>query len=175
MSEYGFGYADPDGTSDLGETQDQQQGPKWFREGLANLSNQVKELKAENDRLKAAQQREQIAAALKTKGFAPQAAGLYQGEPNGLDDWLTANAPALAKLPAEGEQSSEQEQGAPQGPPPSIVTPESQAALARMQAMGAGGAAAPSGGEQETVSRLQSMEDPEQFAQFMREQGNKFF
>ena len=174
MSEYGFGYNDPEFTPASEETQSAQ-GPKWFREGLDKLSGQVKELQAENERLKNAQKRAEVADALKTKGFAPQAAGLYTGDPAGLDKWLEANGAALARLPqTEGEQSSEQEPGAPQAPAPSIVTPESQAALARMQAMGAGGAA-PTGGEQEMVSQIEAMDDPEQFAQFMRAQGNRFF
>jgi hypothetical protein len=81
----------------------------------------------------------------------------------------------LARLPqTEGEQSSQEELGAPQGTPPSIVTPEGQAEIARMQAMGAGNAAAP-GGEQETVSKIQAMDDEAQFAQFMRAQGNPYF
>jgi hypothetical protein len=174
MSEYGFGYNDPEFTPAPEETQSAQ-GPKWFREGLDKLSGQVRELQAENERLKNAQKRAEVAETLKTKGFAPQAAGLYTGDPAGLDDWLTANAAALARLPqTEGEQPSQEELGAPQGTPPSIVTPEGQAEIARMQAMGAGNAAAP-GGEQETVSKIQAMDDEAQFAQFMRAQGNPYF
>lgn len=175
VSQYGFGYDETDGQSDLGEAATDPQGPKWFREGLAKLSGQVNELKAENDRLKQAQTQSQIAESLKAKGYAPQAAGLYAGEPAGLDDWLKTNAGALAKLPAgEGGAFGSEEGQAPTGPPATVVTPESQAALAAMQGMGTGGVAPSLGSDREVAARIDAM-DEAQFDDFMRSQGNRFF
>lgn len=170
VSEYSFGFDPADEQSDLGEAQQPQQGPKWFREGLEKLSGQVNELKAENDRLKAAQVRDQVADALKAKGYAPTAAGLYTGAPDKLDDWLTAHGGALAKLPAEGqEQQTEETQ---QGPPATVVPADGQAALQRMQEAGQQGVAPPQGSDKELAASLASA-TPEQFAEIMRSHGNQ--
>jgi hypothetical protein len=175
VSEYSFGYDPSDEQSGLGETNEQQaQGPKWFRDGLSKLSGQVNELKAENDRLKAAQVRGELENTLKAKGYAPQAAGLYQGDPAKLDEWLTANGGALAKLPsAEGEQGQGEEQ-APQGPPASTVPADGQAAMQRMQEQGTQGVAPPQGSDNELAAALKAAQTPEQFAQIMQSQGNQF-
>ncbi|MBA2951435.1 hypothetical protein [Streptomyces himalayensis] len=170
MSEYSFGYDETGAMPDLGETESQQ-GPKWFREGLAKLSGQVQELKAENDRLKAAQKRGQVEDALKAKGYAPQAAGLFSGDPNQLDEWLTANGGALAKLSPEGEQPGEQ---APQGPPTSTVPADGQEQMQRMQEQGTQGVAAPQGTEAELAAALRAAQTPEQFAQLMQSHGNPY-
>jgi hypothetical protein len=112
VSEYSFGYDPSDEQSGLGETNDQpQQGPKWFREGLSKLSGQVNELKAENDRLKASSGQVASGDTLKAKGYAPQAAGLYRATPDKLDEWLTANGGALAKLPAAPGEEQQGEAG----------------------------------------------------------------
>lgn len=174
MSEYSFGYDDTDDTSGLGETTDQtQQGPKWFREGLAKLSGQVNELKAENDRLKAAQVRGELENTLKAKGYAPQAAGLFSGDPAKLDDWLTANGAALAKLPAapgEGEQGEQ----APSGPPASTVPADGQEQMQRMQEQGTQGVAAPQGTDAEMAAAIAACQTPEQFEQLMKSHGSPF-
>jgi hypothetical protein len=173
VSEYSFGYEPTDGDpSDLGETNDQQQGPKWFREGLAKLSGQVNELKAENDRLKAAQTRSDVEKALTAKGYAPQAAGLFSGEPAKLDEWLTANGGALAKLPsAEGEQPGEEN---PAGPPASTVPADGQEQMQRMQEAGAQGVAPPQGSDKELSAALQAAQSPEDFAKLMQSHGNSY-
>ncbi|MFF6988357.1 hypothetical protein [Streptomyces sp. NPDC010273] len=172
MSEYSFGYDDTDDTSGLGETNDQQQGPKWFREGLAKLSGQVNELKAENDRLKAAQTRSQLEDTLKAKGYAPQAAGLFQGDPAKLDEWLTANNAALARLP-EGQSQGEQQQ-TQQGPPPTTVPAEGQEQLQRLQNQGTQGVAPPQGSDKEQAAALAAITDPKAFAEYMAANGNPF-
>ena len=173
MSEYSFGYDPSDDMSDLGEANDQtQQGPKWFCEGLAKLSGQVQELKAENDRLKAAQTRGEVENALKAKGYAPQAAGLFTGKPDQLDEWLTANGGALAKLPAlpgEGERLGEQ---APSGPPASTVPADGQEQMQRMQEQGTQGVAPPLGSDKELAAAIAACQTEEEYKQIMRANGN---
>jgi hypothetical protein len=168
--EYSFGF-DTDDTSDLGETNGQaEQGPKWFREGLSKLSSQVNELKAENDRLKAEQKTKAVSEALKAKGYAPQAAGLYTGEPDKLDEWLTANGGALAKLPegAQGEQQTHQ------GPPPTTVPADGQEQLQRMQEQGTQGVAPPQGTDAELAAALKAAGSFEDFAKLMQSHGNPY-
>lgn len=172
MSEYSFGYDPTDETSDLGETNTQQpQGPKWFRDGLEKLSGQVNELKAENDRLKAAQVKAQLEDTLKAKGYAPQAAGLFQGTPDKLDEWLTANGGALARLP-EGEQ--QQGEQAPSGPPASTVPADGQEQLRLMQEQGTQGVAPPQGSEAELAAAIKACQTPEQFEQLMKSHGSPY-
>ncbi|MFJ2176404.1 hypothetical protein ACIOHE_26375 [Streptomyces sp. NPDC087851] len=175
MSEYTFGYDPSDETSDLGETNDQQaQGPKWFREGLAKLSGQVNELKAENDRLKTAQVKTQVEDALKAKGYAPGAAELYQGEPAKLDEWLTTYGGALAKLPpVPGEEGGEGGQ-APQGPPATTVPADGQEQMQRMAEQGTQGVAPPQGTDNEIAAALKAAQTPEQFAEIMRSHGSQY-
>jgi hypothetical protein len=174
--QYGFGYYDGEpGEAPAAAEQTPEQGPKWFRDYMGKVSKQLEDIKAENTALKAEKQRTEVAQKLTQAGYAPQAAGLYQGDPAGLDDWLKTNGPALAKLAPEGEQvTAEAEQQAPPGPAPTIVSPESQAAHARMQAMGAEGSAAPAGSDQELAAQIDAMSE-EQFSEFMRTQGNRFF
>lgn len=168
MSEYTFGDYDPtDDTSGLGESE-QAQGPKWFREGLDKLSSQVKELRAENEALKAAKVEEQVAKTLKAKGYDPAAATLFKESPDKLDDWLGTYGAALAKLPGEGQEQGEQQ---PAGPPVSTVPADGQEQMQRMSEAGTQGVSAPQGSEAELVQRLKNA-SPEEFAQLMRAQGN---
>ncbi|WP_327719880.1 hypothetical protein OG381_34395 [Streptomyces sp. NBC_00490] len=175
MGEYSFGgFEDPDDMSGLGETGNQnQQGPKWFREGLDKLSSQVSELKAENDRLKAAQKQQAVADALKAKGYAPQAAGLYAGEPDKLDEWLTANGGALAKLAPEGQEQPGEQQ-APTGPPPTTVPADGQAQMQRMQEAGTQGVAPPQGSDKELAAAIKACQTPEEFETLMRSHGSQY-
>jgi hypothetical protein len=172
VSEYSFGSFETGETPDLGETGASEQGPKWFREGLAKLSSQVKELQAENEALKAQQKQKAVADALAAKGYAPQAAGLYQGDPEKLDEWLTANGGALAKLPQGEQQPGEQQ--APQGPPPTTVPADGQEQMQRMQEMGTQGVAAPQGTDAEIAAALKAAQSPEDFAKLMQSHGNPF-
>lgn len=170
MSEYSFGYDETDDTSEQGEIPEAQ-GPKALRDHLKQISSQLKELKADNDRLKAEKARSEVENALKAKGYAPQAAGLFKDEPAKLDDWLSTNGAALAKLPAEGEQQGEQ---APTGPPASIVPASGQEQMQRMQEQGTQGVAAPQGTDNEMAAALKAAETPEQFAQLMQSYGSRF-
>ncbi|MGV9850424.1 hypothetical protein ACWDWU_16890 [Streptomyces sp. NPDC003442] len=174
MSEYSFGYDEADdSTSDLGETGNSQQGPKWFREGLSKLSSQVQELKAENDRLKAQQRQSHVADALKAKGYAPAAATLFNGEPEKLDEWLTANGSALAKLPtAPGEQEGDEDK--PAGPPASTVPADGQEQMQRMQEQGTQGVAPPQGSDKELAAAIAAAKTPEEFAELMRAHGSPY-
>lgn len=175
VSEYSFGY-DPSGDElpDLGETNEQQtQGPKWFREGLSKLSGQVNELQAENKRLKEAQVKGQVEDALKAKGYAPQAAGLFTGTPDKLDDWLTANGGALAKLPAAPGEETPGEQ-APTGPPSTAVPADGQAALQRMQEQGTQGVAPPQGSDKELAAALAACRTEEEFNALMQSHGSPY-
>lgn len=173
MSEYSFGYEESDDTSGLGESQNQQQGPKWFREGLDKLSSQVKELKAENDRLKADKTRSQVQDALKAKGFDPAAAGLYAGEAEKLDDWLGTHGAALAKLPADSGEGGEEGQP-PAGPPATTVPADAQAQMRSMQEAGATGAAQPQGSDKELAAAIAAARTPEEFEQIMKANGNRY-
>lgn len=173
VSEYSFGDYDPsDDTSGLGEADSQQQGPKWFREGLAKLSGQVQELKAENERLKAEQTKADVANALKAKGYAPNAAELYKGDPTKLDEWLGTYGAALAKLPAEGQEQGEMQ--APTGPPASTVPADGQEQMQRMMEQGTQGVAPPQGSDKEIAAALAAATSPEEFAQLMRSHGSSF-
>lgn len=173
MSEYSFGNYDPsDEMSDLGETESQTpQGPKWFREGLDKLSSQVKELRAENEALKQAQVKEQVAEALKAKGYAPTAATLYTGTPDKLDDWLGAHGAALAKLPGEGQEQGQEQ---PAGPPASTVPADGQDQMQRMAEAGASGVAPPQGTDREIAAALAAASTREDFDKIMKAHGSAY-
>jgi hypothetical protein len=173
VSEYGFGYDDTDEQSGAGEQQSTEQGPKWFRSYMDKVSGQLNELQAENKALKEAQTRSDVEKALTAKGYAPQAAGLFNGEPAKLDEWLTANGGALAKLPsAEGEQQPGEE--TPAGPPASTVPADGQEQMQRMQEAGTQGVAPPQGSDKELAAALQAAQSPEDFAKLMQSHGNSY-
>lgn len=171
--EYSFGDFDPDDMSGAGEQQSMQQGPKWFREYMDKVSGQLKDLQAENDRLKTAEKTQAVADTLRAKGYAPQAAGLFTGEPEKLDEWLTANGAALAKLTPEGQQP-EGEQQTPQGPPPTTVPADGQAQMQRMQEQGTQGVAPPQGTDNEIAAALKAANSMEDFAQLMKSHGSPY-
>ena len=171
MSEYGFGYDDAGEMPGAGEPSTEQ-GPKWFRQYMDKVSGQLGELKAENDRLKVAQQRSQLEDTLKAKGYNPQAAGLFTGEPAKLDEWLSANGAALAKLPAQGEQQGEQQ--TQQGPPSSTVPADGQEQMQRMQEQGTQGMAPPQGSDKELAAAIAACETEEDFSKLMRSHGSQF-
>lgn len=167
MSVFDFG---DDGTVIEPQIQDQQ-GPKWFREYMDKVSGQLKSLQERNEQLEQAQRQTQVAEALKAKGYAPEAAGLYSGKPDELDTWLGTYGAGLARAAsaAEGEQ-----QTAPQGPPQTTVSAESQAAQAAFSAAGTDGTPALSG-EDALVARMNAAKTEEEYAAIMREAGNRFF
>ncbi|MGK5530858.1 hypothetical protein [Streptomyces sp. URMC 129] len=158
MSEYGFNdYAD--GGQEQGQGS---QEPKWFRDRMDKLAGEVSELRAENERLQAERRQSQVAETLRAKGYSPSGAKLFTGEPEKLDDWLTANGDALARLPQ-----------APAGPPPSTVPADQQDQMRLISEAGATGVAPPQGAEAELVNRLANA-SPEEFAQIMQANGSPF-
>lgn len=165
MSEYGFGVED-----DVIEPAAQDQGPKWFRDQMAKVSADIKSLREENETLRAEKARTQVREALTAQGYAPQVANLYAGQPEGLNDWLAANAAALAKV--DGSAVIEAGQGV-QGTPQSAISAEDQAAMAKMAAAGQDGAAA-LGGEDQLAARMRQANSLEDMQAIMREQGSKF-
>lgn len=171
MSEYSFGYDPSDDESGLGETENQQ-GPKWFREGLAKLSGQVQELRAENAALKADRVKGQTADALKAKGYDPAAAGLYKGEPEKLDEWLGTYGAALARVAGEGQQPQGEE--VPSGPPTSAVPADGQAQMQRMLEQGTQGVAPPQGSDKEVAAALAAANSEDEFKQLMKSHGNPY-
>lgn len=166
MSEmYGFGAGE-----EIEPSGQEQPAPKWFRQHMDKVSEDLKALREENDRLKAAQQRQEVEKALTAKGYAPQAAGLFTGTPDKLDDWLAANGGALAKT--GGEAAGEAGEGV-QGTPQSVVPAESQAAQAAFSAAGTDGAPA-LGGDDALAARLNQAQSMDEVYAIMREQGSKF-
>ena len=170
MSEYSFG----DGTdfqSDLNEQAPAGAEPKWFRDRMDKVSEQVNALVEENSRLKAAQAKTQVADALKAKGYDPAAAGLYTGTPDKLDDWLTAHAAALAKLPAQEGQEQGGEQ--PPGPPASTVPADGQEQMRRMQEAGTRDVAPPQGSDKELSAALAACKTEAEFDELMKSHGSR--
>jgi hypothetical protein len=161
---YGFG---PEDT----EPQTEQPAPKWFRQHMDKVSEDLKVLREENDRLKAAQQQQAVREALTAKGFAPQVADLYQGTPDKLDDWLGTYGSGLAKTDGAAVEAGQGAQGTPQ----TVVSPESQAALAAFGAAGSDGASSALTGEEQLAARMNAAQTPEEFAAIMREAGNRRF
>lgn len=163
---YGFG---PDDEA-TGEAAPTSQAPKWYREGLEKLSGQIAEIKAENDRLKAEKAKQSVRDTLTAQGYAPQVADLYAGQPEGLNDWLGTYGAGLAKT---GDVDAIEAGQGVQGTPTSAVSPEDQAAMARMAAAGQGGTGALAG-EDQLAARMRQAQTPEELAALMREQGSKF-
>ena len=171
MSEYDFSFGDQGLGPTAGEQgQDGGQDGNGLRQYLKEISGQLKDLKAENDRLRDERRTTEVADALKAKGFAPHAAELYTGTPDKLDDWLGTHGAALAKLPADGqEQQAEQLSG----PPATVVPADGQAALQRMQEAGTQGASAPQGSDKELAAAIAACKTEEEYGQLMRAHGNQ--
>lgn len=168
MSEmYGFGPESEQGEPQIPTEQD----PRGFRKWMDEVSGTLKELRDENARLKADADRQAVRTTLTAQGYAPEAANLYTGKPEGLNDWLTANAAALAKVDGTAVQ---QGQEGVQGTPQTVVSSESQAAQAAFAAAGTDAAAAALGGEEQLVARMNTATTEEEFMAVLREAGNKF-
>lgn len=169
VSEFDFGMNDM-----AGEPSGQDpQGPKWFREYMDKVSGQLKALQERNEQLEQVQRQTEVAESLKAKGYAPEAAKLFTGDPTKLDDWIGTYGAALAKTETaqEGGESQAQVQA---GPPATVVSPESQAAMTAIAGAGTGGAG-PLSGDDQIAARLASANTEEEFAAVMREAGNVRF
>lgn len=176
----GFGYydgdnydPDGDGSDGLGAQQappQQQKNP--FRDHLKKVEDQNAALQAQVAQLVAQQRRSAVADALQAKGYDRAAAGLYGGEPEKLDEWLTNFGPMLTKQPpVTTEQGAGAQQG---GTPTSTVPADGQAALQQMQGMGQQ-AAAPAGSEVEQIAQMNNTQSPEALMQYLQTQGNPHF
>lgn len=165
MSEmYGFGEESTEQAPDAAVA------PKFYRDYMDKVSKQLQVLQDKNDSLEKAQNQQAVKDALTAKGYAPQAAGLYTGSPDKLDDWLSANGAALAKTGGEAVEPGQGVQGTPQ----TVVSPESQAAMQQMASAGVDGVAATSG-EDQLNARLNAADSQEEFNAIMREAGNVRF
>lgn len=168
---YDYGYDEPN--SGAGEP-DPTQGPKWFRDYMDKVSGQLAEVKAENDRLKMERRQATVAETLKAKGFAPNAATLYTGEPEKLDEWLGTHGDALAKLPtAPEEPNGEPAPEAPSGPPETTVPADQQNQMKQFSEAGQG--AAPSGGsDKELAAAIASAKSRQEVNDLMARHGNPY-
>ena len=168
VSEYGFGVEDG---IEQGEPQaPANAAPKWFRERMDQVSEQLKVLQARNEQLEENQRRTQVAEALTAQGYAPQAAGLYTGKPEGLNDWLSANGAALAKVDGGAVEQGQGTQGVPQ----SAISPESQAVQQAFSAAGSGAASGLSGDDQ-LAARIAAAQNDAEVNAILKEQGSRFF
>jgi len=151
------------------EPQTQEPDPRGFRKWMGEVSETLKELRTENERLRTEQAKSAVREQITAQGYAPGVADLYTGKPEGLNDWLSANGALFAKATnAEGEQQAQTQQG----PPATTVSPESQAAAAAFAAAGQGGSANGLSAEQQLEARLNQAQTKQEFDAIMREAGN---
>lgn len=152
------------------EPQTQEPDPRGFRKWMGEVSETLKELRAENERLRTEQAKSAVRDAATAQGYAPQVADLYTGKPEGFSEWLSANGALFVKsgTAAEGEQQAQTQQG----PPATTVSPESQAAAAAFAAAGQGGSANGLSAEQQLEARLNQAQTKQEFDAIMRETGN---
>src|SRR6266576_1176460 len=151
----------------------QQQGKgNPLRDQLTNVEDQNSELQKQLAQLLTENRQAKIVTALQAKGYDPAVAGLYGGEPDKLDEWLTNVGPLLAKASTDtSAQGQAQQQG---GAPASTVPAEGQAALQQMQQAG-NNAAAPAGSEAEQIAQMRNAQDPMALMQYLQSQGNQHF
>jgi hypothetical protein len=177
----GMGYYDgglyddtEDGDGEFG--QGQQQVPQKrnpLRDHLKKVEDQNSELQKQLATLLKENRESKIASQLQAKGYSPAVAGLYSGEPEKLDEWLTSVGPLLAKQP-DATASQGQPQGGGTGVPASTVPAEGQAAMQQLQQMGSQ-AAAPAGTDAEQIAQIRSMQTPEALQEYLRSQGNPHY
>lgn len=170
MSEYSFGYNEGE-LNEPTQPESDNSTIKALRARAEADSKALEELREQVQTLQKETHQVKVADALKAKGYAPTAAGLYTGTPDKLDDWLGTHGAALAKVSVEGQgQDGEQ---TPTGPPASTVPADGQEQMRLMQEAGTSGAAAPQGSEAELVNRLKQA-GPDEYAQIMAANGSRF-
>lgn len=171
----GMGYYDGDLYDENGDPvaqqAAQQQKGNPLRDQLKRVEDQLKALQEQNAELAADRRRNQVADALQAKGYEREAAGLYAGDPNKLDDWLGTYGTMLAKAPTDTSGQGQAGQGT--GVPASTVPADGQAALQQLQGMGQN-AAAPAGTEAEQIAQMRSIQSPEALQEYLRSQGNPY-
>jgi hypothetical protein len=170
VSDYGYdAYGNPlSGPQEPAPAQE----PKWFRERMDKVSEQVKALQEENENLRRQRSQAQIREQFTAKGYAPEAASLYQGEPDKLDEWLGTHGAALAKTTPSGDGSQAQPQ-VPPGPPASTVPADQQVQMQQMAQAGTQGVLPPQGTDKELAAQIAAAQTPEEFERIMRSQGNR--
>lgn len=142
-----------------------------LRDHLKKVEEQNNKLQEQLGALLKENRQTKIAANLQAKGYDPAVAGLYGGEPEKLDEWLTNVGPLLAKQPVDSST-----QGAPgqQGQPPASTVPaEGQAAMQQLQNVG-NMAAPPQGSEAEQIAQMRTAQDPAALMQYLQSQGNPY-
>ena len=180
----GFGYYDGDiydaqQGADAGFGSDgsgQQQAPPKgnpLRDQLKKVEDQNAELQKQLAQLLTENRQSKITAQLQAKGYDPAVAGLYGGEPDKLDEWLTSVGPLLAKQPGVTTPPGQpQQQGAPA--PASTVPAEGQAAMQQLQQMGSM-AAMPQGSEAEQMAQINAVSSAEELTRYLQSQGNPHY
>jgi len=172
----GMGYYDGDlydenGNDLVAQQAAQQQKGNPLRDQLKRVEDQLKALQDQNAELAADRRRNQVADALQAKGYEREAAGLYAGDPNKLDDWLGTYGTMLAKAPTDTSGQGQAGQGT--GAPASTVPADGQAALQQMQQAGMN-AAGPQGTEAEQIAQMRQTQTPEALMEFLKGQGNPY-
>lgn len=179
MSEYTFGdmsYSGGQPTdgqhSGMGEGQEPQ-APKWFREYMTQAKQANDSLRAQVESLTAEKRATEIGNAFEAKGYARGAAALYQGEPDKVDEWLSAHGDALARV---GQQSQDQRppgEMPPAQPGASVVPSSVQADLQKMQQMGQqNGIATPqANSDDDLAAALRATTNPDEFFQVAKAHG----
>lgn len=147
----------------------QQKNP--LREHLNKVESQNADLQKQLAQLLKKQRDTEVADALQAKGYDRAAAGLYGGEPEKLDEWLTNFGPLLNKQSAltSGDGATQQGQA-----PASTVPAEGQAAMQQLQQMGGQGAP-PLGTEAEQQARIRNAQSPEELMQYLQQNGNPHY
>lgn len=168
MSDMGFGYyGSPEGEGAPNVPASDQNGPKWFRDKMEADAKAMAEMRAELAALRQEAKTAQVAKVFQAQGYNPAAAALYQGEPDKVEEWLTANGGMLARI--DGQQAPKET--VPSGAPASSVPAESQQGMAAMNAAGADGSAQQLTGDDAIAAALRATNSPEEFQQVARAHG----
>jgi hypothetical protein len=171
MSDMGFsynGFPAEDGDPQTQETQDQR-APAWFRDKMDADSKALKEMREQMELLRAENRQAKVEQRLTAQGYSPQVASLYSGEPDKVEEWLTANAPYLVK--ADGHTAAPQAQG---GAPQSTIPATGQAGMQQMNNAGPTGSENLPTGDDALAAALAATTTPEEFQAVARANGWKY-
>jgi hypothetical protein len=158
------------GADEFGEQPPAGAEPKWYRERMDKVSEQMRSMKDELEAMRAERTHRLVAEKLTAAGFAPGAAALFTGDPEKVDDWLTANGGFLAREGAPGAEAQQQGTQVPAGPPPTTVSPQDQAALTQMQQ--ASGTVPSGGTNTELQAQLLQCKTEAELSAFLAQHGN---
>lgn len=130
-------------------------------------SKALREMQAELAQLRQQAKQQEVAKVFQAQGYNPAAAALYQGEPDKVEEWLTANGSMLART--EGAAPTQEQ--VPPGPPQSSLPATSQQGMAAMNAAGADGTAQTLTGDDAIAAALKATTTLEEFQQVARAHG----